>query len=131
MIPELLKKRLRKDRPMVSVHLRVPEDVVESMERIAALKGLTGGHQALMKTYLSDGLRQDEARHVFSVKKRVEDALLRRGVPREKVEAIVRDAALNRPLPSLERRKRKTSSWKRRMRVTMARRMGAEPTGLS
>jgi hypothetical protein len=93
MIPELLKKRLRKDRPMMSVSIRMPEDMVESMKEIAPQKGLTG-YQALVKTYISEGLRRDEAHYVFNVKSRVEDAMKRRGLPNEVIEAVVNEAAL-------------------------------------
>jgi hypothetical protein len=47
MIPDKLKKRLAKDRPMISITLRVPEDVVESLKAIAPRKGLSG-YQALL-----------------------------------------------------------------------------------
>lgn len=60
MINETLKARLRVDRAMTSVTVRIPEDVVESMKRIAPLKGFSG-YQALLKWYLAEGLRKDEA----------------------------------------------------------------------
>ena len=46
---------------MTSITLRIPLDVVDSMKHIAPLKGVTG-YQTLLKSYISDGLRQDEAR---------------------------------------------------------------------
>jgi len=57
---ELIKKRLQRDRPMASVTVRMPKDVVESMKRIAPIRGLSG-YQTLLKLYLSEGLRRDEA----------------------------------------------------------------------
>lgn len=59
-IPDLIKARLRKDREMASITLRIPVDVVESMKIIAPRLGLYGS-QALLKKYLSEGLRRDEA----------------------------------------------------------------------
>lgn len=37
---ETIKKRLSKDRPMVSVTLWMPEDVVNDLKNVAPLKGL-------------------------------------------------------------------------------------------
>jgi len=60
MISDLLKKRLTKDRPMTSITLRIPVDVVDSMKAIAPCKGFSG-YQALLKAYICEGLRRDEA----------------------------------------------------------------------
>ena len=55
---ETIRKRLAKDRPMVSVTLRMPEDVVTDLKKIAPLKGF-GGYQGLMRAYVGSGLRDD------------------------------------------------------------------------
>ena len=49
---------LHKDRPMKHISIRVPEDVLEDLKRIAPLKGI-GGYQALIKFYIGQGLRRD------------------------------------------------------------------------
>ncbi len=59
-IYDTLKVRLSKDRPMTSITLRIPVDVVESMKAIAPKRGFAD-YQTLLKSYLSDGLRRDEA----------------------------------------------------------------------
>lgn len=59
-INDTLKTRLSHDREMTSITVRMPVDVVESMKRIAPLKGFSG-YQPLLKSYLSDALRRDEA----------------------------------------------------------------------
>ena len=92
MIPEKLKARLDKDRPMTTVTLRMPVDVVDSLKAIAPLKGMSG-YQALLKAYVSEGLRRDEAAHVFGPAARLAEALRRRGVPAEVIEAAARDVA--------------------------------------
>lgn len=56
-----LKQRLRKDRPMTMISLRMPEDVVEDLKRIAPLLGFSG-YQPLIRTYIGQGLRADLAR---------------------------------------------------------------------
>lgn len=54
MIRERLKKRLAKDRPMTSITLRIPVDVVESLKEIAPRKGFSG-YQPLLKSYITEG----------------------------------------------------------------------------
>jgi hypothetical protein len=92
MIPDTLKTRLSKDRPMTSITLRVPTDVVESLKTLAPLKGLSG-YQALLKLYVSEGLRRDEAAHLFGPVARLAEALRRRGVDPKLIEAAAHDAA--------------------------------------
>lgn len=92
MIPDKLKTRLQKDRAMTTITLRMPVDVVDSLKGIAPLKGMSG-YQALLKAYVSEGLRRDEAAHVFGPAARLAEALRRRGVPAEVIEAAAQDAA--------------------------------------
>lgn len=81
-ISDTLKTRLAKDRPMTSITLRIPVDVVESMKTIAPKRGFTG-YQALLKSYLSEGLRRDEAQFAFSAQARLLEVLKKHGVPQE------------------------------------------------
>lgn len=92
MIPEKLKVRLNKDRPQVSVTLRMPEDVVDSLKAIAPIKGMSG-YQALLKFYVSEGLRRDEAVHAFGAAARLADALRKRGVSAKLLEEAAREVA--------------------------------------
>ena len=92
MIPEKLKTRLAKNRPQVSVTLRMPADVLDSLKTLAPLKGLSG-YQALIKLYVSEGLRRDEATHVFGPAARLAEVLRKRGVPAELLEEAAREAA--------------------------------------
>lgn len=55
---DTIKKRLAKDRPMVSITMRMPEDVVNDLKRIAPIKGF-GGYQGLLRSYVGAGLRVD------------------------------------------------------------------------
>ena len=43
---------------MVSVTLRMPEDVITDMKRIAPLRGFSG-YQTLMRSYVGAGIRED------------------------------------------------------------------------
>ena len=92
MISEPLKSRLTKDRPMTSITLRIPVDVVESMKTIAPYKGFSG-YQALLKSYVSEGLRQDEARFSYSKEAKLIAALKKLGVPDSIIEEAARDVA--------------------------------------
>lgn len=77
-----IKARLSKDRPMTSITLRIPEDVVASLKEIAPHKGFSG-YQALLKAYIGEGLRRDEAQLSQDKTVRLIDALKRRGVSEE------------------------------------------------
>ncbi|WP_442487198.1 hypothetical protein [Halomonas litopenaei] len=76
---------------MTTVTLRVPVDVVESLKAIAPLKGLQG-YQTLLKAYVSEGLRRDEARYLDDGVRRLVEALKARGVAPELIERAVADA---------------------------------------
>lgn len=92
MIPNRLKARLKKDRPMTYITLRIPEDVVESIKTIAPHKGFSG-YQALLKAYISEGLRRDEAVHLFGPTARLAEALKKRGVPAKLIEEAAQEAS--------------------------------------
>jgi hypothetical protein len=87
MIPETIRRRLAKDRPMTSITLRIPVDVVDSLKTIAPIKGLAG-YQSLLKLYISEGLRRDEAILLSAASEdnalsRFMDILRHKGVPQE------------------------------------------------
>ena len=90
MLSERLKKRLNKDRPMTSITLRIPVDVVESMKEIAPHKGFSG-YQTLLKLYISEGLRNDEARYLSSETTQLIAALKRHGGPDNGIEVAARE----------------------------------------
>jgi len=72
-------RRLRRDRPMTSVTLRMPEDVVEDLKHVAPLLGHSG-YQPLIRAYIGQGLRQDLARLEGSELDLLVTILRRRGV---------------------------------------------------
>lgn len=53
-----LRERLQKDRPMTTISIRMPEDVVEDLKRVAPLLGFSG-YQPLIRAYIGQGLRED------------------------------------------------------------------------
>src|SRR5215213_9163647 len=56
-----LKERLQKERPMTTISLRMPHDVVDDLKRVAPYLGFSG-YQPLMRAYIEQGLRKDLAR---------------------------------------------------------------------
>lgn len=77
-----IKARLAKERPMTSITLRIPQDVVASLTEIAPRKGVSG-YQALLKAYIGEGLRRDEAQLSQDKTARLIEALKKRGVSAE------------------------------------------------
>jgi hypothetical protein len=47
---EALKKRLDRNRPMTTITIRIPEDVIEDLKRVAPLLGFSG-YQPLVRAY--------------------------------------------------------------------------------
>lgn len=92
MLNDTLKKRLAKDRPVTSITLRIPVDVVDSLKAIAPHKGFSG-YQTLLKSYISEGLRRDEEIHADDLVERLARALKKRGVSDKVLEAALRDMA--------------------------------------
>jgi hypothetical protein len=82
-----LRKRLRQDRPMTSVTIRMPEDVVEDLKRVSPHLGFSG-YQPLVRFYVGQGLRADLAELEASPVEALVESLRRRGVS----EKTIRDA---------------------------------------
>ena len=90
-ISERIKTRLNKDRPMTTITLRIAQDVVDSMKEIAPQRGF-GGYQTLLKAYISEGLRRDEAQFAFGPTARLLDALKKHGVPQAVLDEATRES---------------------------------------
>jgi len=56
-----LRKKLRKDRPMTTVNLSIPVDVIRDLQRISPNLGFSD-YRALMRAYIGQGLRSDQER---------------------------------------------------------------------
>jgi hypothetical protein len=85
-----LKQRLRKDRPMTTVTLRMPEDVIDDLKRIAPLLGYSG-YQPLIRTYIGQGLRADLARLEDAPMTRLLENLKAQGVSEETLTRALAD----------------------------------------
>lgn len=86
---EDLKKRLDKNRPMTTITIRIPEDVVEDLKRVAPLLGFSG-YQPLIRAYIGQGLRVDLERFESDTVSALIASLKRRGVSDEVIyEALI------------------------------------------
>jgi hypothetical protein len=97
MISARLRKRLRKDRPMVSVTFRMPEDVVEDLKQVAPLLGFSG-YQPLIRYYVGQGLRADLEK--IGADRRVAvlaDALRQRGASDDVIAELLAHATAAHP----------------------------------
>ncbi|MDZ7751403.1 MAG: hypothetical protein U5S82_07025 [Gammaproteobacteria bacterium] len=90
---EQLKKRLARNRPMSSVTIRMPEDVVEDLKRIAPVLGFSG-YQPLIRAYVGQGLRQDLDRleNDTDTVKALISGLKKRGVKESVIEEALAEA---------------------------------------
>ncbi|MGO9572448.1 MAG: hypothetical protein ACLP5H_33445 [Desulfomonilaceae bacterium] len=71
---------MKTERKNMMVSLRMPEDVVENLKRIAPLKGMSG-YQALIKYYVGMGLRRDlETLWLQEVPERIQGILAKHGL---------------------------------------------------
>ena len=89
---ERIVKRLRRDRPMISVTLRMPEDVLEDLKRVAPALGHSG-YQPLIRAYVGRGLRLDLERLEGSELEALIANLRRRGVDEAVLEKALAEMA--------------------------------------
>jgi hypothetical protein len=54
---ERLKRNMQPNKPMTLISLRLPEHVIDDLKDIAPTLGF-GGYQALIRAYISNGLRK-------------------------------------------------------------------------
>ena len=87
-----LRQRLRKERPMKTISLRIPEDVIEDLKRIAPQLGFSG-YQPLMRAYIGQGLRADLERLDDKTElSGLIESLRKQGVEDEVIAAAVAEA---------------------------------------
>ncbi|MCB1815242.1 MAG: hypothetical protein KDK04_26530 [Candidatus Competibacteraceae bacterium] len=88
---ETLRKRLDKDRPMTSVTIRMPEDVIEDLKRIAPKLGFSG-YQPLIRAYVGQGLREDLERFENDAVTELINSLKRRGISEDVIAEALSEA---------------------------------------
>jgi len=85
-------QRLQKNRPMTMVSIRIPDDVIEDLKRVAPMLGFSG-YQALIKAYIGQGLRADLERLESSVEvSALIKSLRKKGVKEEIISLAMAEA---------------------------------------
>ena len=85
-------QRLQKDRPMTMVSIRIPNDVIEDLKRVAPMLSFSG-YQALIKAYIGQGLRADLERLDSSVEvSALIKSLRKKGVKEEIISSAMAEA---------------------------------------
>ena len=79
---EQLRKRLDKQRPMTTISMRFPVDVLDDLKRVAPLRGFSG-YQPLIRAYVGQGLRADLERLEQDPMTTLVESLKRHGVSEE------------------------------------------------
>ncbi len=90
---ERIRQRLRKDRQMTAISIRLPEDVIENLKEIAPSLGFSG-YQPLIRAYIGQGLRKDQARMENSQVQLVTESLRKHGIADEVISSIIAEARL-------------------------------------
>ncbi len=86
-----IQKRLRKDRPMTTISIRIPEDVIEDLKLVAPTLGFSG-YQPLMRAYIGQGLRKDLARLEHDQVQALAESLRRHGVDDQVIAEAIAEA---------------------------------------
>jgi len=87
-----LAQRLQKDRPMTMVSIRIPNDVIDDLKRVAPMLGLSG-YQSLIKAYVGQGLRADLERLESGVDiSALIESLRKKGVKEEVISSAMAEA---------------------------------------
>lgn len=84
-------KRLRTDRPMTSISIRIPEDVIEDLKEIAPALGFSG-YQPLIRAYIGRGMRKDLARLENSPAQILAESLRKRGMSDSEIAEVIEEA---------------------------------------
>jgi hypothetical protein len=88
---EKLKQRLNRVRKMTAVTLRMPQDVIDDLKRIAPLLGYSG-YQPLIRAYVGQCLRDDMERVDADTIENLVSGLKRRGVSTAVIEEALAEA---------------------------------------
>jgi hypothetical protein len=89
---ERLRRNMQPDKPMTMISLRLPEHVIEDLKEVAPTLGFSG-YQALIRAYISNGLRKHLAeREARQAKEAAVEEFSRRliaqGVPEKAVRRV-------------------------------------------
>ena len=92
-VSERIQRRLKKDRQMTVISMRIPEDVIEELKEIAPSLGF-GGYQPLIRACIGQGLRKDQARMENSQVLMLTESLRKHGISDGVISAAIAEAQL-------------------------------------
>jgi len=92
-VTERIKTRMRKNRPMTTISIRIPEDLIDDLKEIAPILGFSG-YQPLIRTYIGEGLRRDEARLGNSQIQALTESLRKQGLNDQVISTVLAEAQL-------------------------------------
>ena len=116
MITERIRKRLRKDRPTTTISMRIPTDVLDSLKAIAPTRGFNA-YQTLLKSYISDGLRRDEAQNPH-VESSFDDFLKDEGIFEDTRNTAIRRVLASHIAETMKTKKLTKSQMAGRVRIS-------------
>ncbi len=96
MKPAYIEARKNPDRPMTTISMRLPEDIIGDLKRIAPMLGMSG-YQPLIRFFISKGLRASLVELHGSQWERLADVLRQRGMDDEQVADIIAEARNGKP----------------------------------
>ena len=88
---EQLRRRLDKQRPMTTISMRFPVDVIEDLKRVAPFREFSG-YQPLIRAYVGQGLRADLERLERDPLTALLESLKRRGVSEQVLQEALEEA---------------------------------------
>jgi hypothetical protein len=90
---ERIQRRLKKDRQMTVISIRISEEVIEELKEIAPSLGFSG-YQPLIRAYIGQGLRKDQARMENSQVQIITESLRKHGIADQVISAAIAEAQL-------------------------------------
>jgi hypothetical protein len=90
---ERIRRRMVKDRPMTTISIRLPEDVIDDLKEIAPMLGFSG-YQPLIRSYIGQGLRVDLEKLAGTQVQLLTDSLREQGIPDEVISNAIAAAHL-------------------------------------
>ena len=85
---ERISKRMMKDRPMVQISLRMPEDVIDDLKLVGEVLGFSG-YQPLIRFYIGQCLRKDLEKIETSKTSELISSLKKHGLSEEQIREIL------------------------------------------
>lgn len=87
-------KRLRKDRPMTTISIRIPADVIDDLKDVAPALGYAG-YQPLIRAYIGRGLRKDLEKLDRSPGQALAESLRKRGMSESVIAEVIAEAKVS------------------------------------